>query len=82
MQYSQESFCAGVSFGTSPLGLQLYQKENLTQVFSWEYSEIFKNTSFEKHLSTAASNDREWINLGKKPGWTGMLILYFLFFPC
>ena len=27
-------------------GLQLYQKETLAQVFSCEFCEIFKNTSF------------------------------------
>ena len=30
-------------------------KENPTQVFSCEYSKIFKNTYFEEHLRTAAS---------------------------
>ena len=74
MQYSQKSFCAGVSFGISPLILQLHQKENPTQVFSCEYSEIFKNTSFEKHLPTAASNDQVRINVEKKTEWVRMLI--------
>ena len=31
-------------------GLQLYEKQNPTQVFSSEYSEIFKNTGFKEHL--------------------------------
>ena len=30
-------------------------KETPTQVFSIKYSEIFKNTYFEEHLRTAAS---------------------------
>ena len=38
-------------------GLQLYYKETPTQVFSPEYCEIFlKNTYFEEHLLTAASD--------------------------
>ena len=32
-------------------GLQLYQKETLTQVFSCEYSEIFKNTFLQNTSS-------------------------------
>ena len=36
------------------LGLQLYQKETPTQVFSYYYCQIFK-TYFEEHLQTAAS---------------------------
>ena len=31
-------------------GLQLYQKEIPTQVFSCEICELFKNTYFEQHL--------------------------------
>ena len=38
----------------TPEGLQLYQKETPTQVFSCEYCEIFKNTYFGEHLRTAA----------------------------
>ena len=37
------------------IGLQLYSKENPTQVFSCEHCEIFKNTYFEEHLQTNAS---------------------------
>ena len=33
----------------------MYQIEALTQVFSFEIYEIFKNTCFEKHLRTTAS---------------------------
>ena len=40
-----------------PSGLQLYEKETLTQLFFREYCEIFKNTYFEKHLRTTASED-------------------------
>ena len=36
-------------------GLQRYQKETPTQMFSSEYCEVFKNTHFEKYLLTAAS---------------------------
>ena len=37
-------------------GLQLYKKETPMQMFSSEYCEIFKNTYFEEHLLTAASD--------------------------
>ena len=40
-------------------GLQVcnfIKKETLAQVFSCEFCEIFKNTYFEEHLQTAASN--------------------------
>ena len=30
--------------------LQLYQKETPTQIFSWQYCEIYKNSYFEEHL--------------------------------
>ena len=33
----------------------LQNKETPTQVFSFEYCEIFKNTYFEEHLGIAAS---------------------------
>ena len=36
-------------------GLQLYEKETPTQVFSREYCQIFKNISFEEHLRRADS---------------------------
>ena len=36
-------------------GLELYQKETLTQLLSCEICEIFKNAYFEDHLRTAAS---------------------------
>ena len=37
-----------------PSGLQVYYKENTTQVFSCEYCEIFKNTYFEEQFRTGA----------------------------
>ena len=37
------------------LGLQFYQKETSTQVFSCEVCKIFKSTYFEGHLWTTAS---------------------------
>ena len=37
-------------------GLQLYLKETPTQTLSSEYCKVFKNTYFERHLQTAASN--------------------------
>ena len=33
----------------------LYQNETLTQVFSCEYCEVFKDTCYEEHLRTATS---------------------------
>ena len=36
-------------------GLELYQKETITQLLSCEICEIFKNAYFEDHLRTAAS---------------------------
>ena len=32
-----------------------------TQVFSFEYCEIFKNTYFEEHLQTAASPETTYV---------------------
>ena len=55
-QYSHENIYAGVSFPIKikPSGLQLCQIETPTQVFSWQYCEIFKKSYFDKHLWTAA----------------------------
>ena len=50
-QYSQENTCAGVSFQEN-----CRSSETATQVFSWEYCEIFINTYFEKHLQKASSD--------------------------
>ena len=36
--------------------LQPYQEETPTRMFSSEYCKIFKNTYFEEHLLTAASD--------------------------
>ena len=44
---------SGVSCGLS--GLQFYQKEAPTLMFSCECCEMFKNTYFEEHLRPAAS---------------------------
>ena len=38
------------------------RKETPTQVFSCEYCEVFKNTSFEEHLQMAASGDLKVFN--------------------
>ena len=38
-----------------PEGMQLYQKDTSTQVFSYEICEISKNTYFEEYLRTTAS---------------------------
>ena len=35
----------------------LLKKETLTQVFSCEYCEIYKNTYFEEHLQKGASEE-------------------------
>ena len=44
----QGNTCVGVSFSKScgADGLQLYEKETPTQVFSCEYCEIFENSFF------------------------------------
>ena len=56
-QNSQKNTCARVSFliKLQASELQLYKKEALALVFSWEFFEIFKNTFFTEHLRTAAS---------------------------
>lgn len=38
-------------------GIQRLQKVTLTQVFLYEINEIFKNTCFEVHLRTVASDN-------------------------
>ena len=57
LQYSQENICVGVPSGATLL------KKALTQVFSYEYCEIFKNIYFEEHLRTA---DSRYISKKKK----------------
>ena len=37
-----------------PSGLELYENETPTQVFSCKICKIFKNTYFEEHLQTTA----------------------------
>ena len=62
-QNSQENTCIGVSFliNLHASGLQLYQKkETPTQVFSCEFSKIFKNTFFSEHLRKTASEFHKW----------------------
>ena len=56
-QNSQENICPSVSFliKLRAWGPQLYKKETLAQVFSYEYCKSFKKTYFEEHLWTAAS---------------------------
>ena len=56
-QNSQKNTSARVSFliKLQASELQLYKKETLALVFSWEFCEIFKNTFFTEHLRTAAS---------------------------
>ena len=61
LQYSHGNACVGVSFGQ-----QLHWKETPTQVFSWKYCEIFKNSFFEKLLWTTAS---EILKLFYKTFW-------------
>ena len=50
-QNSQENTCARVSFS---------KKETLTQAFSCEFLEIFKNTFFTKHLPMTATEKSNW----------------------
>ena len=40
-----------------PKACNFIKKETLTEVFSCECCEIYKNTYFEKHLQTAASEE-------------------------
>ena len=54
-QTSQENTSVGVSF-SRPSGLQLYQKETPTQVFSYEICENFRNTFFYETRPVAASD--------------------------
>ena len=56
-QNSQEDTCATVSFliKLQASDLQLYKKETLAQVFSYEFCEISKNTFFYRTPPVAAS---------------------------
>ena len=51
---SQENTCDRASF-LIKLQTNFIKKETLTQVFSFEFCEIFKNTFFTEHLPTTAS---------------------------
>ena len=61
-QNSQENICAGVSFliklKTRPQICNLITKEKLTQLFSYEFCEIFKNTFFKEYLCATASAEK------------------------
>ena len=50
------NICARVSFllKLQVLACNFIKKETLAQVFSCEFSEIFKNTFFTEHLQTTA----------------------------
>ena len=50
---STRNTCIGVSF----LGLLFIKKEALIQVFSCEFNEILKNSSFTKHLLVTTSDN-------------------------
>ena len=49
-QNSQETTCFFFLIKYEAWGLQFIKKETLRQVFSCEFSQIFKNTYFEEHL--------------------------------
>ena len=58
-QNSEENTCARVSFliKLQTLAYNFIEKETLTQVFSCEFCEIFKNTFFTGRLRESASVD-------------------------
>ena len=58
LQNSQESTCATALFliKLQALALQLYLKETVAQVFSYEFCEISKNTFFTEDLWATASD--------------------------
>ena len=58
-QYSQKNTCVGISF---LIKIQAFRepallKRDLTKGVFCEHGEIFKNTYFEEHLRTAASEN-------------------------
>lgn len=57
-------------------GIQRLQKVTLTQVFLCEINEIFKNTCFEVHLRTVAS-DNNPVNVRLLANWILEIILLF-----
>ena len=61
-QYSQENTCVGISFLIKMQAFRapaLLKRDSNTGVFC-EHWEIFKNTYFEEHLQTAASESFTW----------------------
>ena len=67
-QYSQENTCVGISFLIKMQAFRapaLLKRDSNTGVFC-EHWEIFKNTYFEEHLRTAASESFIWFS----PAWT------------
>ena len=67
-QNSQENICAKDSFliKLQASGCNFIKKDSLTQVFSYEFCEIFKNTFSTEHLQTAASEEAffAWLSIG------------------
>ena len=62
-QNSQENTCVGVYIliNLHAPDLQLHQKKGTpTQVFSWEFNEIFNNTFFSEHLRATPSEFYKW----------------------
>ena len=55
-QNSQENTCASLFF--NKVAGNFIKKETLVQVFSCEFSKIFKNTFFTEHLRATASKYR------------------------
>ena len=56
---SQENTCVKVAF-LIKLACNLIKKENLAQVFSCEFCEVFKNTLFIEHLRVTASEQGQY----------------------
>ena len=52
-KFTRKHLCQSLFF-ERPETCNFIEKESLTQVFSCEFWEIFKNTYFEEHLRTAA----------------------------
>ena len=66
-QNSQENICSRVSFFSKVVGL--LKKETLAQVFSCEFSEIFKNTFFTEHLRATGSTYYKTIHNQSQKFW-------------
>ena len=57
-QYVRKLICDfAYQQGFAGLGLQLYKKETLAQVFSSEFHKIFKKAFFTEHLWVSASGN-------------------------